>query len=474
VPDPRIVILGGGPAGLGGAFRLAGKGGARVILVERREAVGGNAGSFECGGQRVDYGSHRLHPACDSTILDDIRSMLGDDLVTRPRHGRIRLLGEWVHFPLRPLDLALRLDRRFAAGVLRDMLLRLPGRDGTDEDTFADVLRSRLGRTICEHFYFPYARKIWGLEPEELSAVQAHRRVAANSFGKLVRKVLGRLPGVPPVGFQHYYYPRSGYGGISEAYAREAVSRGAELLLGWEVAGLERPETPGGEWRVTARRDDETRTMEADHVWSTIPLTALARLVTPAAPPAVLEAADAMRFRSMILVYLTLDVDRFSEYDAHYFPGPEIAITRLSEPKNYADLAEPRGRTTLCAELPCSPADDWWRLDDRELGRRVGEQMERVGLPLPVEPASITTRRLGQAYPIYDLGYEPPFDTLDEWVDGLPGLITYGRQGLFAHDNTHHALYMGYRAADCFGPDGFDAERWARYREEFETHVVED
>ena len=32
---------------------------------------------------------------------------VGDDLLDRPRHGRIRLLGRWVHFPLKAADLAL-------------------------------------------------------------------------------------------------------------------------------------------------------------------------------------------------------------------------------------------------------------------------------------------------------------------------------------------------------------------------------
>jgi len=46
---------------------------------------------------------------------------------------------------------------------------------------------------------------------------------------------------------------------------------------------------------------------------------------------------------------------------------------------------------------------------------------------------------------------------------------------LFAHDNTHHALFMSYSAADCLGPDGrFDRRRWQQYRQRFEGHVVED
>src|SRR5688500_15763482 len=62
----------------------------RVTVLERNETVGGNAGSFEVGGCLVDYGSHRLHPACDPTVLADIRGLLGEDLLDRPRRGRIR------------------------------------------------------------------------------------------------------------------------------------------------------------------------------------------------------------------------------------------------------------------------------------------------------------------------------------------------------------------------------------------------
>src|SRR5690606_30612935 len=77
----RIVILGGGPAGLGAAYQLARRGDVEAVLLEQSDRLGGNAGSFELAGIRCDYGSHRLHPASDPRVLDDIRRLLGDDLV---------------------------------------------------------------------------------------------------------------------------------------------------------------------------------------------------------------------------------------------------------------------------------------------------------------------------------------------------------------------------------------------------------
>ena len=472
--EPRIVILGAGPAGVGAAYQLRLQGRAQVTVIEQNTVVGGNAGSFEAGGQRLDYGSHRLHPATDPKLLADIRSLLGEDLLDRPRHGRIHLRGKLIHFPLKPVDLFLRLDKGFAVGTIRDMVAKTTGRSRDEGDSFASVLMANLGPTICHDFYFPYARKIWGTDPEALSGIQARRRVSAGSFGKLIRKVLSAIPGLKPPGAGRFFYPRRGFGQISEAYAEAAGKLGAEFWLGWKVTRLEPPADGGAPWRIHAERDGETRMVEADYVWSTIPITVLARTMSSGVPSSVVEAGKAIDYRSMLLIYLELDVDQFTPFDAHYFPAADIRITRLSEPKNYSALEEPRGQTTLCAELPCSPNDPWWSLDDAALGQVVTEDLARAGIPLPRPPVRVHTKRLRQAYPIYLRGYEVPFGILDQWVEQLPRLLSYGRQGLFAHDNTHHALFMAYSAVDCLADGKFDAAKWQKYREIFATHVVED
>jgi len=470
----RVVVLGGGPAGLGAAWQLARRGAAQVTLVEQNAWFGGNAGSFEWEGQRLDFGSHRLHPACEPRILADLRALLGDELLDRPRHGRIRLGGRYVHFPLKPLDLLRRLEPGFALGMARDVLTKPFARaERAGTDTFAAVLRRNLGPTMCERFYFPYARKIWGREPEELSGIQARRRVSAGTIAKLVRKVLNAAPGLRRPGFGRFWYPRRGYGQISDALAGAAEGAGAALLRGQRVTRLDLPDG-GAPWRIALSAGGRERELEADHVWSTLPITLIPRILRPAPPPALLEAAAAIRYRAMLLVYLRLPVERFTEYDAHYFPEASIGITRLSEPKNYSDAGLPRGATTLCAELPCDAADARFSEGDGELGARVAEDLARAGLPLPAPPVALKVMRLPQAYPVYLNGYERPLAELEGFLDGLPRFLTYGRQGLFAHDNTHHALAMAYAAVDCLERGVFDRARWAGHRRVFATHVVED
>ena len=138
-------------------------------------------------------------------------------------------------------------------------------------------------------------------------------------------------------------------------------------------------------------------------------------------------------------------------------------------------LAKLPGRTVLCAELPCSQSDAVWRAGDEELGGLMMKALAASGIPVRAKVIEVSSRRLPQAYPLYTLGYREHFERIDQWLNGLDGILTFGRQGLFAHDNTHHALAMAYAASDCMDDSGaVDAARWQEHRRAFQHHVVED
>lgn len=469
-----VTILGAGPAGLGAALGLA-RHGHQVTVLEQATRVGGNAGSFELAGIQVDYGSHRFHPASEPSVLALVRELLGDDLLARPRHGRIRLLGRWIHFPLRAVDLAFHMHPRFSAGVARDIAAKpfQSRRAVNGGETFASVLERGLGSTICREFYFPYARKIWGLEPDQISPTQARRRVSAGSIGKMIKRLIPGAGGKGARGRKGiFYYPRHGYGQISDALRSAAERTGARMCLGSTATRIELDTTGGHRVSITSQGSAET--LASEYVWSTAPVTALVRLVQPPAPAEVTAAASRLELRAMLLVYLVLATDRFTEFDAHYFPELDLPFTRVSEPKNYAAHPDPRGRTVLCAEIPCGRHDPIWSASDAELGELVKNGLARSGLPVQCPVSEVAVRRLPAAYPIYRIGYEDNFEIVDGWVSALPNVLSFGRQGLYAHDNTHHALFMAQAAVDCLKTGRFDLDAWAQYRRVFETHVVED
>jgi protoporphyrinogen oxidase len=447
---------------VGAAYRAA-RAGHRVVVLERGQGPGGAAASFELEGIRVDHGSHRLHQAIDPRILAELRGLLGDELQRRPRNGRIYLEGRWIRFPLRPADLLARLPPSFAAAAARDAATAWARRPRAD--TFAETLRAGLGPTMCRRFYFPYARKLWGLDPADLAGEQARRRVTAGSPGRLLARV-ARGAGRSGATF---LYPKGGFGTISERLAQAAAAAGAELRYG---AAARRVDLAGDRATVHLAGGEA---VAARRVWSTIPLPALAAMTDPAPPAAVTEAAGRLAFRAMLLVYLVLDTGRYSPYDAHYLPDPGTPVTRVSEPTNYRDGDDPPGRTVLCAELPCQKGDRLWAAGDDRLAELAGAALADRGLPAPGPVRTVAVRRLPSAYPIYRVGYGRAFQALDAWASAQPALLSFGRLGLFAHDNTHHALAMAWAAADALAPDGtFDRAAWAAAREGFTAHVVED
>jgi protoporphyrinogen oxidase len=446
-----------------------------VLLLEQRGQVGGNSGSFLIDGIHCDHGSHRLHPVVEPRVMADIRGLLGENLLMRPRHGRILLQGRWIHFPLKPVDLMLRLPKGFIASLAFDSVRKLLPRGPIDDENFATVLERGLGPAMSNAFYYPYVRKLWGLEPDQLAVTLAKRRVSGSSIAKIMKKVMRQVPGFrdPDGAGSGFLYPRRGFGSICDLFAESAKEHGAEIRLGSGVVGIEREGN-----RVTAvrfERDGGVERAAADAVWSTLPVTALARMLDPAPPAEIVEAAKQIKFRGMILIYLVLETSQFTEYDAHYFPETRIPMSRMSEPKNYSGTSEPDGKTVLCAELPSDPGTPEWEMTDEELGRRMQEWLASVNLSVEVPVLKVLTKRLRFAYPVYNRDYEQHFSRVDEWFAGIENLLTFGRQGLFAHDNTHHAMQMAYAASDCFMPDGgLDRARWAEHRKEFESHVVED
>lgn len=464
-----LVVLGAGPAGLAAAWR-AGRRGLRVVVLERAPSVGGMAASFEVAGVRVDHGSHRLHPAIDADLLADLRGLLGADLQVRGRQGRLRVGDRWVRFPLGAADLARTLPPRLLVAVARDAALSPLRR--TREDSYAGALRQGLGPTLYDAMYGPYAHKLWGLPGEQIDAEQARRRVSADTPWKIAARVArGGRTGRRGAQGAKFHYPRRGFGQLVDAMAAAAADCGVPILTDTEVTGvLARPDGVRVTW--------DGGSVQAAQVFSTVPVTALARLARPAPSAQVVQEATGLQFRAMVLVYLVHEGGRWTPHDAHYLPGPQTPVTRLSEPANYRDsLEDPLDRSVVCAEIPCAVGDAVWTSEDFVLLRLVQDGLAAVGLP-PVrtpESGGVVVRRLPHVYPVYVRGYAARLQGLQAWADRLPRVITFGRLGLFVHDNTHHAMRMAYDAVDSVRPDGtFDAPAWARARERFATHVVED
>ena len=455
-----IAVLGAGPAGLMTALK-AREQGHEVTIFEASDRVGGMAASFEVAGQRVDFGSHRLHPATDPEIMSLIKSLLGDDLQTRERHGRIRLKNQWIGFPLRTLDMIKHLPIRFSGAVAFDTITK-PLRSSRTSD-FESEIQRRLGPTVAREFYGPYTTKLYGVDPSHLTTELSNRRVSAAGPLHIIKNAVrasrpeGRI----------FYYPRRGYGQIAESLAETAIDRGVKLEL----------RSPARQ--VTTKQDRVEVTcgntsIDVNTVFSSIPLNALIQTLDPPPPAELVTAIDRQRTRGMLIAHLVVPRSQYTPFDAHYFPGLDITTARLSEAKNYRDGDDPDDLTVLCAELACWVDDEIWSLPSEDIGQLVEEDLQRAGLP-STGHVHVEVQRLPSVYPVYEHSTIGARETIDNWLREPGRVVSLGRQGLGVPDNLHHVLAMGSRGASALDASGLiNQTAWQNSLDEFAQHVVQD
>ena len=260
-----------------------------------------------------------------------------------------------------------------------------------------------------------------------------------------------------------FFYPRNGYGQISEALGAAGINAGVDQRLFAPVEAIRCAE----DVEVTAA----SATDKFDAVLSSMPIDLLVRALEPAPDPAIVDAVDTLRTRAMILVYLVLDQPQFTVRRA-LLPDASIHTSRLSESKNYRSANDPAGQTVLCAEVPCWVDDELWTSTDEDLGALVADELIRSGLPDPQHLAT-ETRRQARVYPTYERSHAGARSMVDRWRPDDDRILVFGRQGLSVPDNLHHVLAMGREAARVVGEAAIDHEAWDAARRRFGLHVVQ-
>lgn len=469
-----LLIVGGGPAGLTAASEAL-EAGRSVILVESSERLGGMSASIEVGGQSVDLGSHRLHPSASPEVMAVLERVLGNDLVTRRRNGRIRLGGAWLSFPLQPLNLLRSTPPRFGVKSAVDMLTTpfrrpLPFRP-RPADTYAEVVRVGLGPAVLENFYGPYARKLWGVDAEELAGEVARRRISISGPVALLKKLVSNSSEVPV-----FLYPRLGYGQVVEGLADEVeTNNDAQVLTGVAVRRLE-PDATG----VSATLSDGQSICVRRVFWTAGPhhlAAVLHDVVLDDAPAEASSGSASPTHRGMVLAYLVVNTAQYTSFDAHYFPELQTRSARISEPKNYRDGPDPADSTVLCAELACDVGDETWNASPEVLRDWVVSDLVSNDLPCPVV-LDVHVERLPAVYPVIRPADVEASAALADWAASHDRVHVFGRQGLVVADNLHHVMDMALGAVSCLVEQSHDdlwnAKRWQKLQIEFAQNVVED
>ncbi|HVG10162.1 MAG TPA: UDP-galactopyranose mutase [Thermoanaerobaculia bacterium] len=167
------LIVGAGYAGSVLAERLARGAGKKVLLVDRRPHIGGNAYDHynDAGILIHKYGPHIFH-----TNSKEVFEYLSEFTQWRPYEHRVRASvdGQLVPIPIN-LDTINQLYGLKLNSMEVEDFFASHAEERESIRTSEDVVVARVGRELYEKFFRGYTRKQWGLDPSQLDAMVTSR-----------------------------------------------------------------------------------------------------------------------------------------------------------------------------------------------------------------------------------------------------------------------------------------------------------
>jgi protoporphyrinogen oxidase len=465
----RVVVIGAGPAGMACAARYTEHGGTPVVY-EASAYVGGLARSFELWGSSVDLGPHRFFSS-DPVVNEYWHRHVRGDYVMVPRQTRIYYRRRFFDYPLRPQNALRNLGPVRAVAALASYLrvrLAPPRQDGSLERWVAQRFGWRLYRT----FFQTYTEKVWGIPCTAIDADWAAQRIQGLTLWKAVRNALagGRRNSLKTL-VDEFAYPTRGNGVFYQRQREAIVAGGGEVHTSTPVARVvvEHSRVVGVELA------DGTRTA-ADVVVSSMPITLLVKGLD-GVPERVVAAANQLRFRNTILVYLRVTRREVFTDQWLYIHDPGLAHGRITNFNNWsAAMMGPAAQTILCLEFWCFDMDAIWSETDTQLVDRARSELGRTGLVAEDAAAEGHVVRIPRSYPVYERGYQAPLKIVTDHLDTIEGLVAVGRYGSFKYNNQDHSILMGLLAADAIArgerPDLWAINTESTYQEAAESRVL--
>jgi UDP-galactopyranose mutase len=306
------LIVGCGFAGSVLAERLANEHGARILMIDKRDHVGGNAydEKDEAGILIHRYGPHIFH-----TNSDEVFSYLSRFTKWRPYEHRVlaTVRDKLVPIPINRttlnelFDLDLKTDEDAAA--------YLASRAETVEQikTSEDVVINAVGRELYELFFRGYTRKQWGLDPSELDkSVTARIPTRTNTDDRYFAD-------------KHQAMPLDGY---TAMFKRMLDNPLITIALGTDY-------------------QDVKHEIDAAHTIYTGPIDEYFDFRFGKLP-----------YRSLRFVHSTIDAEQFQATGTVNYPSEDVPYTRISEYKHLT--GQEHRQTSITLEYPSAEGDPYY------------------------------------------------------------------------------------------------------------------
>lgn len=431
----HIAVLGAGIAGLATALELKRRGHEAYAVYEQEPIPGGLCRSHSIDGYRFDVVSHVLHfrSAGAQQLVTDV---LAAGLSATQRDAAIYFRGRYVPYPFQT-HLGY-LPRRDGLACLAGMLGARAKEmfSKAAPQTFAQWIQAEFGSGIARQFMLPYNRRLWGVDPSEMSldwmrfVPRAPLRPVLSSF----------FSGKTPQGYNaQFLYPTTG--GI-QSLVNGMSARIAPVHYGTRIEAIDparkRLHFQGG------------GSADYDILVTTIPLNGLAEICRDT-PGAVLEAARELR--SVPIASITYGLCRPARRPYHwvYFPHDEFPFFRLFFNSNVDPQSAPAGGSIISAEYANVAASDL-----AQLTQQGASSLQKLGLiDGPGDIAFTHASYFPFGYPVHDLRRKGAVERLLEHFRSID-VYSIGRFGAWCYCSIEDGFLDAAEVAEMIFSDKYD------------------
>ena len=321
------LVVGAGFAGSVLAERLASQHGARVLIMDRRDHVGGNAYDEpnDAGILYHKYGPHIFH-----TNSEQVVDYLSQFTEWRPYEHRVlaHVRGQLVPIPINRTTL----NKLFGLDLKTDEeaaeYLASRAEPVNEIRTSEDVVINAVGEELYKLFFRGYTRKQWGLDPSELD-----------------KQVTSRIP--TRTNEDDRYFSDT-----FQAMPLEGYTKMFERMLDHPLIDVR----TGVDFAELKDRASEI----ADHIIYTGPIDEYFDFRFGKLP-----------YRSLKFDHQTLEQERFQSVAVVNYPNEDVPFTRISEYKHLTGQEAPV--TTVTYEYPSAEGDPYYpipRPENQELFKK--------------------------------------------------------------------------------------------------------
>lgn len=416
----RVLVIGGGIAGLSAAVSLLDEPGVEVTLREASSRLGGKISTSPFAGlDHVDEGADAYLTRVPHAVAFAAR--LGVDDLTSPTDASAAVWHDVLHdlpagivlgmpTAIWPFASTSLLSWRGKARAALEPLL--PRRD--HGDSLGRLIRSRFGNEVHERLVDALVGSIYATDTDHssLTAVaqlaglaDSHRSLLLGGRG--VRR-LAATAGSDPI----FATPRRGMGALVDAAARDVVERGGLIETGRPVDSIDADDDG---WRV----DDDP----FDALVIAAPADVAGRLLRAVAPQSAAGLA-AFEFADVTMVRLAVPVDQWPERlhgrSGYLVPKPDQRYVTAASfgSQKWAHWRPADGTQIVRASLgrdglPVA------HLDDDTVRHHTVDDLSRH-LRVDFDPTAVSITRWSKAFPQYRPHHH---DRVAAIEDTLPGTI---------------------------------------------------